>query len=167
MTSGSGQKKVLTRPGQGRQRHFLPRCQRAGRRQLADQRDVGDKTAPFAIDFEAIAGQGVAQGHLQFHQGRRHFTAGPQQMVVLPVAQPVQAEVEGGALYAGGDFGQLGQARFRHLAEKGQGQVDCCAARGPSAEARSRIVGNYGQAVSDLGRRPEGEENAGRCRPFA
>jgi len=116
------------------------------------------------IKGKAIHHQCLAQGEHQFIQCRHPLAAaGPSQALVRPVRQAVQLQLKGLAADAGSSPAQFRQALYWHITEESQGQMDGFLPGGPAAELPGTIGGNTGQAGSNGGRRPQGEENAARC----
>jgi len=75
----------------------------------------------------------------------RCLAPGPQQMVVRPETELVKADREWVDAYCSGGNRQLWQTHFRHIAEKGQGQVDGVASRGPTTKRQGSIPGDIAQ----------------------
>lgn len=136
-------------------------------RNFADQRAMGHETLPLGIDLETGTGQDISQATDQFAKRRyRSLRTSPQQMVMPPVAQPVEDHGEGWPLNAIGQGAKFRQARLRHLAKESQRQMDGIAACRSSAKVGRRVGGYFGEAVGHIDRRPKSEKNSGRCRPL-
>jgi len=115
---------------------------------MTDQRHMGREIATFSAYPESGLRQRPAQLPKKgVQRASRCFASGPQQMVVRPEAKPVKADCEWRDSHRSGRNRQIRQTRFRHIAEKCQGQVDGVAPGGPAAKRQGGIPSNLSQTI--------------------
>ena len=117
------------------------------------------------IGSEAGGAEVLLQAIDQFKQCRRACAApGPEQLIVRPVAEPVDQELEGRHFNSASNGAERWQGSFGDFAEKGQCQVNGVGSGRSASKTAGHCVRQISQHQSARRVGPESEENPGRGR---
>lgn len=120
---------------------------------------------PSTCDGKTSRCECFAQIDSQRQQARGRVSATyPQQVLVRPETNLINAQFKGLKRNVGSDSAQFRQSNFWNVAEKSQSKVNGFPPGCLAAEFPGDVVGNLGELNCQLRRRPKAEKNSGRCR---